>query len=66
MYIYECIRCNYLFESERKRSAPFRSPHEDRRHMVEQMAPQRCNSRFRRVWKAPSLKRRKDGRHKGT
>jgi len=55
MYIYKCTRCKHVFESESKRSVPFRSPHEDRRHMVEGMAPHRCNGRFQRVWTAPNL-----------
>ena len=70
MYIYKCIRCRTKIELRNRRSVPFRSPHNDYRHMVEGMAPQRCNSRFERVWTAPNLNgletRRNDGRRKDT
>ena len=49
MYIYECTRCRTKIELHNRRKVPFRSPHEDRRHMVEGMAPQRCNSQFKLV-----------------
>ena len=55
MYIYQCTRCRYRYESEKRRSVPFFRGHDDRRHMVESMAPQRCNGQFKRVWTIPNL-----------
>jgi len=55
MYIYQCTRCKTKIEFDHRRSVPFRSPHEDYRHMVEGMAPRRCNGRFARVWTKPNL-----------
>ena len=70
MYVYECTRCRTKIELHNRRKVPFRSPHNDYRHMVEEMAPQRCNSQFKRVWTAPNLNgletRRKNERRKDT
>ena len=48
MYIYACMRCGYKLELVRKRSVPFRSPHEDRRKGI--LPHPRCNDMFQRVW----------------
>ena len=71
MYTYRCTRCRYKFDNEKRRSVPFRSPHEDRRHMVEGMAPQKCNGQFQRVWLPLNLngletRRKEDGRSEDT
>ena len=55
MYVYECMRCAYRLELAKKRSVPFRSPHEDRRKDTEGVAPPRCNALFQRVFTAPYL-----------
>ncbi len=55
MFVYQCMRCGHKMEFASKRSVPFRSPHEDRRNVIEGMAPPRCNGRFQRVWTAPNL-----------
>jgi hypothetical protein len=53
MYLYECMRCGYRLELEKRRYAPFRSPHEDRRKGI--LPHPRCNDMFQRVWMPPYL-----------
>ena len=55
MYLYECMRCAYRLDLVRRRSVPFRSPHEDLRKDTEGVAPPRCNGMFQRVWLPPYL-----------
>jgi len=55
MYMYRCMRCEYTYETNDRRSVPFRSPHEDLRKDTEGVAPPRCNGLFQRVFTAPNL-----------
>ena len=53
MYLYECMRCGFRLELVKRRYAPFRSPHEDRRKGI--VPHPRCNAYFQRVWMIPNL-----------
>ncbi len=55
MFVYQCMRCGYKMELALKRTVPFRSPHEDKRKVIEGIAPPRCNDMFQRVWTIPNL-----------